>query len=61
MSGAFLPRIRRAWDARAGRFVWEVAPMPFRWGGPSAQAGYDWRKAERWAALQNAKAIRLVP
>ena len=51
-----LPRIRRAWDARQGRMVWQVNELPAgRWGlGVSQQARYDWRQAAMWCHQRNA-------
>lgn len=49
------PVIRREWNARLGRMVWGVSPIPpGRWGlGISQQAIYDWRQAERWCLSRN--------
>jgi len=58
-----LPRIRRGWDARAGRWVWVCSDLPRgAWGpGVSTQARYDWRQAEMWCARENFAAINPGP
>jgi hypothetical protein len=58
-----IPRIRREWDAKAGRFVWQCSPLPLGpWGlGVSQQARYDWRHAEMWCLRRNAADQQLQP
>ena len=55
MTKEAIPRIRRAWDAKAGKMLWAVnEPPPGRWGfGISQKVRSDWRQAWAWCNKAN--------